>query len=67
MIEELVDFIDLVLFEVICYYIWEVGVCSFECEIVLICWKVVCDVVKVGDGVGFIWVILVKVKKFLGV
>lgn len=57
---------DGVIMSIICYYICEVGVCNFECEIVKICCKVV-KVLVLDKKLKFIIVNEDNIIDYLGV
>ena len=65
--EELIDFTDAALLEIIRHYTRESGVRTLEREIASICRKVARDVVKAGDAATRTRITPARVKKLLGV
>ncbi|MDP7571015.1 MAG: endopeptidase La, partial [Myxococcota bacterium] len=65
--EDLIDFTDSALLEIIRYYTRESGVRNLEREIASVCRKVARDVVKAGDSAKKTRATPAKVKKYLGV
>jgi ATP-dependent Lon protease len=65
--EELIEFTDAALLEIIRHYTRESGVRSLEREIASICRKVARDVVKAGDAATKTRITPARVKKLLGV
>jgi len=65
--EDLVEFTDSAILELIRYYTRESGVRNLEREIASVCRKVARDVVKAGEDATKTKVTPAKIKKFLGV
>jgi ATP-dependent Lon protease len=65
--EELIEFTDAAILEIVRHYTRESGVRSLEREIASVCRKVARDVVKAGDDARKARITPAKVKKLLGV